>query len=328
MRAGDGSVGRRVRAAGEDDRTAASTAGLPSIVNTVLNEIVSLGFAAVWMAVLDEPTGHLVTVKAVMEGVDTTHELPTVTARDVRQPIGRSFAERRIINVVDPDALRIIERDDETVPDGALALPRVLYDNMRGHPFACGPLLGSSGQPVGAFGLSSYLGRRPIPDEVLSRGILRAFMDHVGIAMERALFVAQLERLNADLVRAHAAIVRDARVKAVGELAAAVAHDLNNRIGIALMAASVGTRSPDDAVKVLPRIERANRAIGDLVARLQRTARPQVADHERADLAQIVDDIAVMVDPLLREQSIRLYVDIPRGCRRSAASRCSCTRSC
>jgi len=292
----------------------ASTARLDEIVDTVLHEIVALGFGAVWMAVLDEQTQHLLTLKEVIDGVDTTHEMPKIFMLDMRQPIGRGFHERRMINIADPDSLHIIERDDEPVPAGVLALPRVIYEHMRGHPFACGPLLGSRGQPVGALGLSSYRGQRPIPDELFSRGLLRAFMDHLGIAMERALHVTRLERLNAELIKAQAAIAADARIKAVGELAAAVAHDLNNLSGVALMSVSVGMRSPAAAMDVLPRIERANRAIGDLVSRLQRVARHGVVVGESDEIAnvhQIVEDILVMVQPLMTELAIQLESDLP-----------------
>jgi signal transduction histidine kinase len=289
----------------------ASTARLDEIVDTVLSEIVTLGFGAVWMAVLDEPTGNLLTLKEVIDGVDTTHEMPKIFMLDMRQPIGHGFRERKMINIAAPDALHIIERDGDPVPEGKLALPRVIFEHMRGHPFACGPLLGSRGQPVGALGLSSYLGKRPIPDQLFTHGLLRAFMDHLGIAMERAMDLARLEQLNANLVRAQAAITGDARIKAVGELAAAVAHDLNNLSGIALMSVSVGMRSAAAAVDALPRIERANRAIGDLVARLQRVARPSAIDGEATDLRQIVEDILIMVAPLLRERVIRLEAELP-----------------
>jgi signal transduction histidine kinase/CheY-like chemotaxis protein len=288
----------------------ASTARLDEIVDTVLHEIVELGFGAVWMAALDEPSGNLLTLKEVIDGVDTTHEMPKIFMLDLRQPIGHGFRERRMINVTDPDSLHIIERDGDPVPPDKLALPRVIYDHMRGHPFACGPLLGSRGQPVGALGLSSYQGRQPIPDHVFSQGLLRAFMDHLGIAMERAAHVARLEQLNASLIKAQAAIVSDARIKAVGELAAAVAHDLNNLSGIALLAVSVGQRSPADAYEVLPRVERANRAIGDLVARLQRIARAPTGDAETANLPEIIEDILLMIRPILREHSVEVELDL------------------
>ncbi|MDB4957933.1 MAG: putative Histidine kinase [Myxococcales bacterium] len=292
----------------------ASTARLDEMVDAVLGQIVELGFGAVWMAVLDEPSGNLHTLKEVIDGVDTTHEMPKIFMLDTRQPIGHGFRERRMINVVDPDSLYIIDGDDAEIPSGRMALPRVIYDHMRGHPFACGPLLSSRGQPVGALGLSSYRGKQPIPDELLTSGLLRAFMDHLGIAMERALHISRLERLNADLVNAQAAIADNARFKAVGELAAAVAHDLNNLSGIALMAVSVGRRSPTDAHDVLPRIERANRAIGDLVGRLQRVARAGSiisASDQVANLQQIVEDVLALASPILRERSIELVTDLP-----------------
>jgi signal transduction histidine kinase/CheY-like chemotaxis protein len=281
----------------------ASTARLDEIVDTVLNEIVGLGFGAVWVARLDEQAGALVSLKSVVDGVDITDQMPRISVLDMRQPVGHGFRERRMINVPDPDSLYILERPDDAVPADRMALPRAVYNHLRGHPFACGPLFGSRGQPVGAFGVSSYRGKQSIPDEMLTQGLVRTFMDHLGLAMERAVHVEQLQ---ASLVKAQEAIANDARVKAVGELASAVAHDLNNLTGIALLAASVGMRSPDDAVDMLPRIERANRAIGDLVARLQRLARVPAGEPEAANLQQTIEDILFMVKPMLRERSIEV----------------------
>lgn len=290
----------------------ASTARLDEIVDAVLGEIVQLGFGAVWMAVLDEPSGNLLTLKEVIEGVDTTHEMPAIFMLDMRQPIGHGFKALRMINIADPDSLFIIENDGDQVPEDRLALPRVIYDHLRGHPFACGPLLGSRGQPVGALGLSSYQGNRPIPDDVLAKGLLRAFMDHLGIAMERALHLSSLERVNDALVRAQTVIAHDARIKAIGELAAAVAHDLNNLSGIALMAISIGKRSHKEAHENLPRIERATRAISELVGRLQRAALPS-GGHvavTHANVRQVVEDLVAMARPLLAEHSIALTLDV------------------
>ena len=286
----------------------ASTANLHEIAETVLEEIVSLGFGAVWIAVLDEPSGNLKTVREVIDGRDTTHEMPEIFMLDTRQPIGHGFRERRMINIKDPASLLILEDEEGRVPPDMMALPRVIFEHLRGHPFACGPLLGSRGQPVGALGLSSYLGQQPIPDEVLEEdSLLTAFMAHLGIAMERALFVQRLEHLNAELVAAQETLLQNARMRAVTELTAAIAHDLNNLSGIALMAVSVGYTSPGAAYKTLPRIERANRAIGDLVGRLQRVARtgtPSVI--ESVDLTKVLDGVLLMLGPFFREHSIRV----------------------
>lgn len=270
----------------------ASTVRLDEFVDTVVHEIVALGFDAVWMAVFDEQIGKLSTLKAVVEGVDTTHEVPKIVALDMRQPLGRGFHERRMINIADPAALHILERDDDAVSSDKLALSRAIYDHLRGRPFACGPLLGRRGQPVGALMLSSYRGHQPIPDAVLSDRLLRVFLDRLGIAMDRA-------------------IVGDARLDLVGELTAGAAHDFKNLSHIALTAIGVGLRSPADAFERLPQIERATRAIADLAARMRRIAEAPLSQAETAALPQIVEDVLKMVTPVLREQSIEVVSDLP-----------------
>ncbi len=292
----------------------ASMADLDEIATLVSDEIAALGFGAVWMAVLDEPTGHLITLRELIDGRDTTQEMPRISILDMRQPIGHGFRERRMINVRRPEALLIIEDHPDGIPPGAMALPRVIFDHLRGHPFACGPLLGSRGQPVGALGLSSYQGCEPLPDELFQDGLLRAFMSHLGIAMERALFLQRLERMNSDLVRTQNLLAQESRMRAVGELASAVAHDLNNLSGIVLMSlGSVGSVDPH-TVQTISRAERANQAIGELSRRLQRIARSG-ADPKSGpvDLKQLVDDVVVLIRPLCREDSIRLSLSTPDG---------------
>ena len=285
----------------------ASMSSLDEIAGLVANEIAALGFGAVWVAVLDEPTGHLATVRELIDGRDTTDEMPRISMLDMRQPIGHGFREGRMINIKRPESLLIIEDRPEGIPAGAMALPKVIFEHLRGHPFACGPLLGSRGQPVGALGLSSYRGREPLPDELFDDGLLRAFMSHLGIAMERALFVQRLERLNSDLVRTQDLLMKESQMRAVGELAAAVAHDLNNLSGIALMALGSTKTTDTQTLTVLARAERANHAIGELSRRLQRVARTGGDPSTGAvDLRQVVDDVIVLLRPMCREDSTRL----------------------
>jgi signal transduction histidine kinase/CheY-like chemotaxis protein len=285
----------------------ASTANLDEIATIVSNEIVGLGFAAVWVAVLDEVTGNLVTVREIMEGRDSTGAMPHIPIGDLRQPIGRGFHERRMINVPAPDALLILEDHPAGLPEGAMGLPRALHQHLRGNPFACGPLLGSKGQPVGALGLSAYHGRTPLPSRILESGMLAALMNHLGIAMERALHLSRLERLNGELLRTRDLLEAESRMKAVGELAAAVAHDLNNLAGISLMAIHCARSGVLDPRVALPRVERASRAVGDLARRLQRVARTGVDPaNVVVDLAQVVEDVVLLIEPLCREEGIGL----------------------
>src|SRR3569832_303838 len=98
----------------------ASAARFDEIVDTVVQEIVKLGFGAVWLAVLDEKTGGLSTLKDVIDGVDSSYKTPV--AIDPRTPLGLGFAERRMINVSDPSSLLVLESEDQQVPPGRLGL--------------------------------------------------------------------------------------------------------------------------------------------------------------------------------------------------------------
>lgn len=287
----------------------ASMSSLDEIAAVVANEIAALGFGAIWVAVLDEPTGHLITVRELIDGRDTTGEMPRISILDMRQPIGHAFQQRRMVNIKDPESLLIIEDHPEGIPAGEMALPRIIFEHLRRHPFACGPLLGSHGQPVGALGLSSYRGRESLPDELFEDGLLRAFMSHLGIAMERALYLQRLERLNSDLVRTQELLLQESRMRAVGELAAAVAHDLNNLSAIARM--SLGSVKDVDtkAAQALSRAERANHAIGELSRRLQRVARTGADPSKGAtDLRQVVEDVVALIRPMCKEDSIMIQL--------------------
>ncbi len=288
----------------------ASTARLDDVVDVVVHQLVVLGFEAVWVSVLDEETGNLTTLCDVIDGAPSPRPYAATIALDTRQPLGKSFRERRMINVPEPASLYIVEHANDLGPADRLALPRQVFDYLRGRPFACSPTLGSRGQPVGAIVLSSYRGGQPIAEAALAQGLVRALIDQLGIAMERALLVARLERLDANLGRAQASIVRDGRLKAVGELSAGVAHDLNNLCGFTMLAVAVGARSAIDALEVMPRIDRTNRAIRDLVGRLQRAGRPPSGEAEAANLPRILDDLLIMLKPVLREHAIELDVEL------------------
>jgi two-component system NtrC family sensor kinase len=285
----------------------ASTVRLDEVVDAVVRESLALEFGAVWLAVLDEPTGMLSTIKAVIDGVDATHEFPAVSSRDMRLPAGRGFRERRMVNVTEPDSVHVVDNEADRVPSSEFALPRIAYGRLRGRPFTSGPLMGRSGEPVGALGLSSYRGMQPIPDALLTHGAVRVFVDHLGLALERALCVG---RLDDRLREAQETITNYAPIKAVGQLTASVAHDLNNLSGVALLAVEVGLRSPADAFKVMPSIDRANRAGRALVESLQRITRPPSGEAETSQLSGIIDDLLTMLRPILRERSIEVDAEL------------------
>ena len=96
--------------------------------------------------------------------------------------------------------------------------------------------------------------------------------------------------------------MQESRMRAVGELASAVAHDLNNLSGIVVMALSAVNGIDSQTQQTISRAERANQAIGELSRRLQRIARNGGDPKAGAvDLRQLVDDIVVLIRPICRE---------------------------
>ena len=125
----------------------ASMSNLDDIAAVVAKEIAALGFGAVWVAVLDEPSGNLVTVRELIDDRDTTREMPRISTLDLRQPIGHGFRERRMINIKRPESLLIIEDHPEGIPPGAMALPRVIFDICGASCSPAGPCWEVEGSP-------------------------------------------------------------------------------------------------------------------------------------------------------------------------------------
>jgi signal transduction histidine kinase/CheY-like chemotaxis protein len=295
----------------------ASTAPLADFVDAAMVELRALGFASVWVGIIDEASGELRTVAARLDGADITRDVPSPIMLDPRQPIGESFRERKLISIADPNALYMLERNDERVPAGIRAVSRATYERVNGLPFACGPLLGSDGAPVGGIGLSSYRVNQPIPNAVLAEGPVRGVLDLLAIGLERAHDAARIARLQATLDRTEQMITSDAPIKAVGKLASLAAHDINNLASIVQLAAENAARTPTPVDDELQRITKTSRLIGELVRSLQRTARRATSASSSAgaspsaNLAQIVEDLAAIVKPLMRERTIAFHSALP-----------------
>ncbi|HEY0254158.1 MAG TPA: GAF domain-containing protein, partial [Kofleriaceae bacterium] len=193
----------------------ASANELADVVDPIVQEIFALGFGLIWLCAVDEATGQLATIAVRRDGLDDAGALPAAMAIDPRQPLGRSVRDRRIFNVNDPGALHIFDRDDDVVPSSTLGLTKAIAEQLRGHPFACVPLIGAGG-PVGAVCLGSLYGEQPIPDELLLQGVLRAMLDLLALGLDRANGTRRAARLASSLDKAQATLVGDAPIKALG----------------------------------------------------------------------------------------------------------------
>ena len=145
------------------------------------------------------------------------------------------------------------------------------------------------------------------------------FALQVGSAIELAEFIEALERSNQELCRTQRELVKRERLAALGELAAVVAHEVRNPLGVLFNSIgslrktlrSGGASSDPVDVDLLLSIageeaDRLNRFVSDLLD----FARPHEPQISRAGLPEVIADVVAAADACAR---VRLDVaaDLP-----------------
>lgn len=125
---------------------------------------------------------------------------------------------------------------------------------------------------------------------------------------------ARIPDVVAQLQAARHDVIRNARLAAVGELAAGLAHELRNPLtSVNLLVHSLGTRGADDAVDrrklqvVHEEIQRMDRTIRSLLD----FARPTATHRIRHDLREVVDRALFLVQARAQQRGVQLSQQIP-----------------
>lgn len=108
---------------------------------------------------------------------------------------------------------------------------------------------------------------------------LRQLSQHVGLAAHQAQLYASLQRAYEDLRQTQQTVMQQERLRALGQMASGIAHDINNALSPAgLYAQSLLERDPtlsEQARKSLIVIERAIEDVANTVARMREFYRPR-----------------------------------------------------
>jgi len=135
--------------------------------------------------------------------------------------------------------------------------------------------------------LSDITARRELEKEILDRNV-------------------ELAELNRQLEEAQEQLVASERLRALGEMAAGVAHDINNVLGIILGNVQLAKRKLDEASPArqsIDAIELAARDAAETVRRLREIGKPMdVGSYSEVDLNAIVEDVVKAAIPAWREQ--------------------------
>ncbi len=141
--------------------------------------------------------------------------------------------------------------------------------------------------------------------------ILNLFAAQAAIAVENARLFGELNRSYAHLHRAQDELVRTQKLRALGQLSAGVAHDLNNTLAAILSQVELLRASPSDARlgESLDILEMAATDGAQVVRRLQGFAQQQpAAELTPCDLAHLVAEALELSRPRWRDEVQR------RGC--------------
>lgn len=153
------------------------------------------------------------------------------------------------------------------------------------------PVYAAEGQVAGRVEiLSDITARRELEKEILDRNV-------------------ELAELNKQLEDAQEQLVASERLRALGEMAAGVAHDINNVLGIILGNAQLAKRKleADSPVREsVEAIELAARDAAETVRRLREIGKPMDAgSYVPVDLNGVVEDVVKAAIPAWREQESR-----------------------
>jgi signal transduction histidine kinase len=111
----------------------------------------------------------------------------------------------------------------------------------------------------------------------------------------------ELADLNRQLQEAQEQLLASERLRTLGEMAAGIAHDINNVLGIILGNAQLARRklAPEDAaVKCVDAIEMAARDAAETVRRLREIGKPPDASiRQPANLSEIAQDVVTAAAP-------------------------------
>ncbi len=168
-----------------------------------------------------------------------------------------------------------------------------------------GPVYSSDGTVSGRVEIySDITARRELEREIIDRG-------------------TELARLNRQLRDAQEQLLQSERLRTLGEMAAGIAHDINNVLGIVLGNAQLARRKAQpgsDLMKCIDGIELAARDAAETVRRLREIGKPVDTSHYGpVDLGEVVQDVLQTAVPAWKESAtggagIRVSADVMPGC--------------
>jgi hypothetical protein len=139
--------------------------------------------------------------------------------------------------------------------------------------------------------------------------LLSLFANQVGIALRNAQLFDELNTARTDLALSE-------RLKAIGQVAAFVAHEIKNPLGsIRIWSDALGEKwmEPEFRARFLEVVPREVARLDKAVQQILDYARPTPLIKVRVDLVKLVESILRLYDPQIREKQIQVRRDFQPG---------------
>jgi two-component system sensor kinase FixL len=121
-------------------------------------------------------------------------------------------------------------------------------------------------------------------------------------------------------LRLHTDMINASRLATMGEMAAAMAHEINQPLAAIVNYASAGKRmlkndgsDIDSVVSALDSIDTQAHRAGKIIRRLRNFVKPEIVSRETASLCTIVQEICPLAELDARANNIALEIDVPEN---------------